>query len=259
MNIKRKKRGNRLKNDLAWLDPDQDMVLEEDEPIERVPETFKESLSRGLRSFLAIIICIVIPALWYFDWNTSAFADRTSEAVAGFFDEGITNSIAPLPPLPPEVASTIDGSMVDYASGLNELGLLEVFSSPAVGAFYESGVTLDYLSRLKQANLADDFSFPAVISFFQNQIPLEYLSDLKSQNLLNELSFPAIIAFYQNNVTIQYLLDLKESGFLEDTSFPAVVAYFNNEVSVDFLNELKDRNLLDQLSFPAVVDMYKNR
>ncbi len=85
----------RLRNDLDWLDPDQSLIKDESYP-ERIPEpemTLWESLSYGFRSTLAVIICLVIPALWYFDWNPSALADRTSEVVTG----AITNA----PPMPP--------------------------------------------------------------------------------------------------------------------------------------------------------------
>ncbi len=265
MKSKKRERVNRLKNDLAWLDPDQELVQEKDEPGYRKPETFRESLSRGFRSILAIILCIVIPALWYFDWNPSAFADKTSETVSGILESGVgagfsQEGVAPLPPAPeaPSFAS-FNGSMLDYTSALKEAGLLESFSSPAVQAFYENGVTLEYLKSMNEAELIEDLSFPAITAFFQNEISIEYLNRLKAENMLDELSFPAVIAFQQNDVSFDYLLRLEESGFLDELSFPAVVAYYQNNVSIDFLNELKNRNLLEDLSFPAVVDMYKSQ
>jgi hypothetical protein len=265
MKSKKRERVNRLKNDLAWLDPDQEMVHEEDEIAYRKPETFKESLSRGFRSFLAIVICLVIPALWYFDWNTSAFADKTSETVSGIFESGVgagsgQDGIAPLPPAPDiPGAASFDGSMIDYTSALKEAGLLESFSSPAIRAFYENGVTIDYLTSLNDAGMIGNLSFPAITSFFQNEVPLEYLNRLEEENLLDKLSFPAVIAFHQNSVSMEYLMKFNESGYLDGLSFPAVVAYFENDVTVDFLNELKERDLLEDLSFPAVVDMYNNQ
>ena len=265
MNSRKRERVNRLKNDLAWLDPEQDLVHDKDEDSYRKPETFRESLSRGFRSFLAIIICIVIPALWYFDWDTSPFADRTSETVTGILESGLgagfqQDGVAPLPPAPdvPAIAS-FDGSMIEYTSALREAGLLDSFSSPAIRAFYESGVTLEYLNSLSDAGLTEDLSFPAITAFFQNDISLDYLNRLKAENMLDELSFPAVIAFQQNDVSFDYLINLDESGYLDELSFPAVVAYYQNNVSIDFLNELKSRNLLEDLSFPAVVDMYKNQ
>lgn len=250
-----------LENELKWLDPDQEMVLEhDDDNFQSRPSTFRESLSRGFRSMLAIILCVVIPALWYFDWNPSAFADETSGFVTGLFEEMPSAPTVPLPPAPNVLSgdSELDMSMIDYASILNEQGLLETFSSPAVTAFYENGITVDYLLRLRDAGLIDDFSFPAVVAFFQNQTSLDYLSVLKTETLLDEFSFPAIIAFHQNEVSIDYLNRLREAELLSDTSFPAVVAYYTNNVTIEFLTELKERELLENLSFPDVVNMYRN-
>lgn len=261
MKTKGRGRKNILENDLDWLDPDQKLTVENDDHEYRLePSTLRESLSRGFRSILAVTLCVVIPALWYFDWNPSAFADETSGFVSGVFEESLPAPVAPLSPAPSAVTgeSGLNIGMVDYAAALNEEGLLEEFSSPAVSAFYESGVTADYLTRLRDAGLIADFSFPAVIAFYQNQVPFEYLLNLKSQNLLNELSFPAIVAFYQNEVTIDYLNRLQNSNLLSNTSFPAVVAYFTNDITIEFLNELRERELLEKLSFPDVVNMYRN-
>lgn len=252
----------RLKNDLDWLDPNQELVHEDEDHQEYrdAPSSLKESLSRGFRSLLAIVLCIVIPALWYFDWSPSAMADETSGFVTGLFEEGSSVPIAPLPPAPTveSAVNALDMSMIDYAAALNENGLLEDFSSPAVSAFYENGVTVEYLVLFSEAGLSEDFSFPAVVAFYQNEVPLGYLSDLKANNLVEDLSFPAIVAFYQNQVSLDYLNNLKEAGFLQNTSFPAVVAYYSNDVTLDFLKRLDEEGLLDQLSFPAIVDMYQS-
>lgn len=251
-----------LKNDLDWLDPDQKLRHEKDDYEYRdEPSTLRESLSRGFRSVLAVIICIVIPALWYFDWNASAMADETSDFVTGFFEEGSNLPVAPLPPVPEAgpAETTPDMSLLDYTAALNDQGLLEEFSSPAVQAFYRNGVTINFLLNLRDAGLIEAFSFPAVVAFYQNEVPFDFLSKLKAENLLSDLSFPAVVAFHQNQVTIDYLSRLKEAGFLDDISFPAVVAYFENEVTIDFLNQLEDRGLLEKLSFPAVVDMYRSQ
>lgn len=264
MKRKKRERVNRLKNELAWLDPDQELVHEEDEKSYQKPETLKESLSRGFRSFLAIILCLIIPALWYFDWNFSEFADNSSDTVTGIFESGAGNEvaqdgIAPLPPVPDLVETpSIDGSVIDYTSALKEAGLLESFSSPAVNAFYENGVPVEYLINLNEAGMIDDFSFPAIIAFFQNDVPLDYLISLKEANILDELSFPAVIAFQQNSVSLDYLLSFNEAGYLDELSFPAIVAFYQNDVSIEFLNELKERDLLGDISFPAVVEMYQN-
>lgn len=258
------RRKNILENELDWLDPDQELTIEDDNQDYRIkPSTFRESLSRGFRSILAITLCIVVPALWYFDWNPSAIADETSSFVTGFFEEGETAVIAPPPP--PEavtgeggIQSSLEMSMVDYAAALNERGLLEEFSSPAVSAFYQNGITIDYLVELREAGLVEDFSFPAVVAFFQNEVPLDYLNSLKAENLLDELSFPAVVAFHQNEVPIDYLNQMRDANLLEQTSFPAVVAYFTNEVTIEFLTELRERDLLDNLSFPDVVNMFQN-
>lgn len=264
MKSKKRERVKRLKNELAWLDPDQELVHEEDEGTYKKPETLKESLSRGFRTFLAIVICLVIPVLWYFDWNLSAFTDSSSDTVTGIYEPGsgteiAQDGLAPLPPSPDApVISSFDGSLLDYTSALKEAGLLDSFSSPAVNAFYENNIPVSYLVDLNEVGMVDDFSFPAIIAFFLNQVPLDYLSSLKDANLLDGLSFPAVIAFHENNVSLEYLSNFKEAGYLNELSFPAVVAYYQNGVSIEFLNELKERDLLGNLSFPAVVEMYKN-
>lgn len=266
MNSKKRERVNKLKKELAWLDPKQEMVHSEDDQFFPKPETFKESLSRGFRSIIAIILCLVIPALWYFDWDTSSFANSTSETVTDLFETGSApalpspSGIAPLPPSPDVEALTLfDGSMIDYTSALKEAGLLELFSSPAIRTFYENGVTIEYLTRLKEAGMIESFSFPAITAFFQNQISLDFLSELNSENLIENLSFPAVIALHQNDVSIDYLRQFDEAGYLETLSFPAIVTYYQNGVNVEFLDELKNRKLLEDLSFPAVVDLFNNR
>lgn len=265
MKSKKRERVRRLKNELAWLDPDQELVHEEEEGISRQkPETLKESLSRGFRSFLAIVLCLIIPALWYFDWNLSNFADSTSDTVTGVFESGeatgvIEDGIAPLPPVPGVPGeSSFDGSVIDYTAALKEAGLLELFSSPAVNAFYETGIPVEYLTDLNEAGLIEDFSFPAIIAFYQNQVPLDYLISLKETNILSEISFPAVIAFHQNSVSLDYLTSFSEAGYLNELSFPAVVAFYQNDVTISFLNELKERELLNELSFPAVVEMFQS-
>lgn len=233
MKTRNRDRTNQFKDDLAWLESNQKMIYEEVRFNEE-SDTLKESLSRGFRSFLAIVLCIVIPALWYFEWNPSTFfIDKTTEEVTGFFDDGTISSfwpgvVAPLPSLP-GFQSPIDEGMIDYVSSLKNQGLLDAFSSPAVRTFYENGVPIEYLTALKQADLIDDFSFPA------------------------------IVAFYQDKVTINYLQELGESGLLNHISFPAVVVYYKNGVPTGFLNKLKNKDLLDQLSFHTVVDMYNSQ
>ncbi|NGP76177.1 hypothetical protein G3570_06010 [Balneolaceae bacterium YR4-1] len=257
MKSKKRDRVKQLKRELKWLDPDQELVHEEDDITYKKPETLKESLSRGFRSFLAIVLCLIIPVLWYFDWNISAFADNTSGTVTG--TEVVQDGVAPLPPAPDvPVVSSFDGSLLDYTSALKEAGLLDSYSSPAVNAFYENDVPVSYLIDLNEAGLVDEFSFPAIIAFFQNQVPFDYLGSLKDANLLDELSFPAVVAFYENNVSLDYLTSFDEAGYLDEFSFPAIVAYFQNGVSIEFLNELQERDLLGDLSFPAVVEMYQN-
>ena len=255
-----------LRNDLDWLNTEQELVHEPDgRTYEERPLTFGESLSRGFRSTLAVIICIVIPALWYFDWNPSAMANETSEFVTDIFDGPREAPVVPAQPSLPVIQgqggdvaiSSLDMSMVDYAATLNDQGILEEFSGPAVRAFYENNVTVNYLEDLQDAGLIEEFSFPAVVAFYQNQVPFDYLRELGNANMLEELSFPAIVSFYQNNVPLDYLRRLNDAGILSQSSFPAVVAYHQNGVTIEFLNELVERDLLDNLSFPDVVNMYQ--
>jgi len=275
MSKKTKYRGGGLKNDLDWLDPDQELAeeyAEESGRFEKRPTTLRESISRGLRGTLAIIICLVIPVLWYFDWNPSAIANKTSEVVTGIFDDGSTVEVAPAPivgevpepaeaPEPAEVGvgSGLDMNITDYAAELNKLGYLDKLSSPAVTALYQNDVPIDYLTQLDNSGYLDEFSFPAIISFHQNNVPIEYLNQLEGANFLSEFSFPAVVAYYQNNVAVEYLQQLNVADFLDDFSFPAVVAFYQNQVTVDFLNELKEKDLIDQLSFPDIVNMFNNR
>lgn len=119
------------------MDPNQELQLKNEEKLDLAPETLLESVSKGVRSFIAIVIYIIIPVVWYFDWNASTFADKTSEDVAGFFDDKESASItlevfSSLPPLLTDFAIAVDGNLVDYASDLKEFDLLESYSSPAV-------------------------------------------------------------------------------------------------------------------------------
>ncbi|MDX1672847.1 MAG: hypothetical protein R3211_10935, partial [Balneolaceae bacterium] len=221
-----------LKEELDWLDPDQE--LDEDD---RLPEEFRpasptlrESLSRGFRSTLAVIICLVIPVLWYFNWDFSAFADKTSETVTGFFDES-GSTVAPAPEAPeiaelpevpvPPVSGALDMSITEYLAELNRLGYLEKISSPGVTALYENGVPVEYLTELNEAGFLDELSFPAVIAFYENSVPAGYLAQLEQAGYLDELSFPAVIAYFENEVSIEYLNRLNDAGFLDELSFPA--------------------------------------
>lgn len=256
MKNRSKSSNTRLRNDLDWLDPDQPLTMDESYPTD-IPQpemTLRESLSYGLRSTLAVIICLVIPVMWYFDWNPSALAERTSEAVTGVFTDS-----PPLPapveaPLPP---TFLGDGITDYMAQLKEVGLMEEFSSPAMRAFYENSVPVAFLNDLHNSDLLKELSFPAIIAFYQNNIPIDYLSQIQNSDLLDELSFPAIVSFHQNNVPLDYLNRLKEVNLLEEFSLPAIVAFHQNAIPLDFLQQLQDRDLLGSLSFPDIVNMYQ--
>lgn len=260
----------KLINDLDFLDPNQTLVEEKDEHFySDAPKTFGESLSRGFRSVLAVTLCVVIPALWYFDWDPSAMANRTSATVSGWLggNSGVAEapvvSVDPIGPIVETdtrvVVNEGGEGLTDYMAELNRRDMLDDFSTPAVRSFYENGVTIDYLSRMKEAGLLGDFSFPAIVSFYDNKIPLNYLSELKSADMLGDFSFPAVVSFYENDVTFDYLNSLKEAGFVDDFSFPAIVSFYENDVTVEFLQELQAKDLLGSLSFPDIVSLYNDQ
>ncbi|HKK47247.1 MAG TPA: hypothetical protein VJ964_17095 [Balneolaceae bacterium] len=217
--------------------------------------TFWNSLSYGVRSALAIFICLVMPAVWFFDLRPVSTIRHISQSLSGFFGDAIH------PPLPNVVAPpapyTINMDVIDYMSGLKDVGLGEQFSMPAIRAFYENHIPIDFLQDLQKAGLLQKISFPAVIAFYQNGIPLSYLSRLADADLLDALSFPAVVSFYQNKVTIDYLNELRQAGLSDAFAFPGIVAFYQNQVPVSFIRQLKTQNLLSSLSFPDIINLYQ--
>ncbi|MGD8427384.1 MAG: hypothetical protein PVH63_07110, partial [Balneolaceae bacterium] len=256
---KRKKiASKKLRNDLDSLHLNQALGNDAtDEQLAHEEQTFRRSLSYGLRSTLAIIICLIIPVLWYFDWQPMDMARKTTKAVSGLFRD---NPVVPLPEAPatPEAPIMLNEGIVSYMTQLKEKGLQEDFSLPAVRAFYENHVPVDWLASLKQARLLDGLSFPAIVAFHQNSVPVAYLDQYQDADLFSEFSFPAIVSFYQNNVSLDYLQKLQRAGMVRDFSFPGIVAFYQNKVPVSFLEQLKAKDLLSGLSFPDIVNMYQS-
>ena len=207
--------GDFSQKDLRLLDV---QALEEE-------RTMWQSFSYGIRSSLAVIICLVIPAIWYFDLSPLNIAGKTTKALAGLFEDA--QSIPSSPRIAPTVAPGLtNGGVIDYLSQLQKIGLQDKLSMPAVRAFYENGVPVAYLQNLQETHLLETFSFPAVVAFNQSSVPLRFLKDLRQAGLLKEFSFPAIVAFYQNHIPIAFLQQLKKRNLLKSRSFPAIVSMY---------------------------------
>lgn len=208
-------------------------------PPEEVAEPgFRERLGRGFRNALVLLLCAFITGLWYYDWNLSDFADRTSDLATSFFDGGQSRAVvAPQsPPLPippgaeggvsPERELNMD--MPEYLSTLREAGYGETFSIPTVSALYQAGVPVSYIEELDNGGYLEDTSFPAIIAYHSTGVTVEYLDALKAGGYLERYSFPAITAFYQENITAEYLDGLKERGLLEDLAFHEILIMHQN-------------------------------
>lgn len=229
-----------LKNDLERLDPGRDADIEfaeEDLFPDRLEKTgepdFRERAGRAARNFFVILLCIAITGLWYVDWDFSAFADRTSDVVTSVFgdNESQTFNVAPTPPAP---GTVVEGNanqgmrMLDYMAAMQEAGYREQFSTPAITAFYQSGVPISYLDGLHEAEYLETLSFPAIITYFQSGVTIEYLDALKAGGYLDRFPFHAVTAFFQENISVEYLDELKASGLLEDLSFHDILIMSQN-------------------------------
>lgn len=254
MKSKRKSDTDKRYNDLKY--PGYNQIGDEqllDMQIMEQDRSFWRSFSYGLRSMLAIIICLVIPVIWYFDWKPADAVRHTSEAVNNFFKDA--PSIAP--PSDIEPLAPMGADVIGYVTQLKEAGLKDNFSMPEIRAFYENHIPTDFLLNLRDADLLEGLSFPAIVAFYQNSVPIAYLSDLKRAQLLQKLSFPAVVSFYQNNVSLDYLKDLQQADLLDVFSFPGIVSFHQNQVPISFLQQLKAKGLLNKLSFPDIVNMYQ--
>lgn len=262
MNSKKQSDRQLFRNRLEWLDTGAERF--EDGGVDLFEAwdapTLAESLGRGFRSIMAVIICIVIPALLYFDAVPTTAGGSEHTAPAGEIGSYRFVMIRPEPPPPAPVAKPgIGPGITGYTADLDELGLLDRLSGPAVQGLYEGDVTPAYLAQLNSQGLLTLLSYPAVVAYYNNQIPEQYLSELKAAGLLGALSFPAVITFYKRAVPLDYLGLLAKHGYLSGLSFPAVTALSEKSVPVEFLDELNRRELLEKLSFPSIITMYENR
>lgn len=260
----------RRRADWQWLDPDQELINENKSDLFdtlHVP-TFGESLSRGFRSILAVLICIVIPALLYIDVAPTAVPSSGDRAFADAIGGYRFDFIRPEPPpsaAPPQEEEVLYGrpdmdvENVDYAAALNRMGLLDDLSGPAVQALFSNRVSPAYLVGLYEEGLLSRLSFPALIAYYNNNIPTSYLTELDEAALLSDLSFPAVISFHETAVPLEYLRELKGRGYLSELPFPAVTAFYEKSIPMEFLDELSHRELLGKLSYPGIITMYEDR
>lgn len=253
-----KKRDYRaLKNDLERLEIEDDIDLREEDffkpGMKLTPDpTLAQKAGRGIRNFLAVLLCVVITGLWYYDWNFSLLASRTSDLVTSIFGSGeveeynLTNFEGELPPLPeiPELPdqvevdvqaeiaenmNTQEMSMTEYVVAMEESGYRDLFEMPAISALYQSGVPIAYLDELNDAGYLQELSFPAIITFHSTGMPTEYLNGMKSGGYLDQFGFPGITAFYTSGITVEYLDDLKVKGILEGLSFSDILIMHQSE------------------------------
>lgn len=239
----------------------------------------------------AILMFLIFAAafLWANDWSpTQAWASifGSEETAAEVTSTAPSFAIPDIPDIPPIPGMGNEIGYVNYLIEINEAGLDDIYSSPALQSFYQSEVPIAYLSELVEAGYQElsypaiiayynsdvpleylntlteygflsEFSYPEVIAYYNADVSLEFLTTLSENGFLSELSYPEVIAFYSSDVTMEYLRSLGEAGYLESFSYPAVIAYFNNGVTVDFLNQLRDNDLLDNMSYPEVVSAFK--
>lgn len=220
----------------------------------RPPEpALREKIGRGVRNFLGVLLCLVITGLWYYDWNVSDFVNRTSDFVTSFIWEAEPPGTAPapdreagLPPLPelPEMPADVESelesaiagggeglemAMADYVAALDEAGYRELFSMPAIAAFYQAGVTMDYLDRLNEAGFLQDHSFPEILTFFSSGVTVDYLVAMRDRGYLERFGYPAVAALSSSGVTVDYLDGLRERGLLEDLTFSDILIMHSSE------------------------------
>ncbi|MFD2532687.1 hypothetical protein [Gracilimonas halophila] len=240
----------------------------------------------------AILMFLVFAAafLWANDWSpTQAWgsifgSEESATEVTSTAPSFTIPAIPDIPEVPALPRIGNESGYVNFLIEINEAGLSDVYSSPALQAFYQSDVPISYLSELVEAGY-QEFSYPEIIAFYNAEIPLEYLNTLNEYGFLSEFSYPEVIAYYNadvsieylttlsesgflpefsypeviayyNNVTIEYLRTLDEAGYLADLSYPAVIAFSNNNITIEFLNQLRDNNLLENMSYPEVVSAF---
>lgn len=211
----------------------------------------------------AILMFIIFAAafLWANDWSpTQAWASifGSEETVAEVTSTTPPFTIPDIPEIPDMPALPNVGNETGYVNFLieiNDAGLSDIYSGPALQAFYQSEVPTSYLSELVEAGY-QELSYPEIIAYYNANIPLEYLNTLTEYGFLSEFSYPEVIAYYSSDVSMEYLRTLNEAGYLESLSYPAVIAYFNNSVTVDFFNQLRDNDLLENMSYPEVVSAF---
>ncbi|MDX1636865.1 MAG: hypothetical protein R3281_02770 [Balneolaceae bacterium] len=245
----------KLKNDLERMVPDSELEYSEEdllikpEPEQQKRSEFWEDTKRFTKNFVVATLCVIITLLWWFDWNVSALASRTSEAFSGLFGEPVAEAPAPpsveIPPIPelPDLPADIEQEIrSEIANAQSELNM---------------GMT-DYLSALEEAGYRDRFSMPAITTMYQAGVEISYLDELNSAGLLEQLSFPAIVTFYNADVSTEYLIAIQQGGYLEQFGFPGVAALSAAEVPVSYLDNLKEKGLLDDLSFTDILIMYES-
>lgn len=204
---------------------------------------FIEKLKESFRNGLIVAVCIITGVFWYYDWNASVVADKTSELVSTAYQqtESLIESFAPIPPPapvatnPPKAPQPVDApaapeapnpgpaSIEQYISELREQGIANEYSNATVTTFYESQVSIDFLKRLTEVGLSSTFSSDAIVAFSKTGVPVSYINHLKKEGLLTEFSYSAIVAFHQNNVPVAYLNELKAKGQLQNLSFSDIV------------------------------------
>ncbi|MDZ7693292.1 MAG: hypothetical protein U5K69_19605 [Balneolaceae bacterium] len=263
MESKNKKPFERLKDDLERLESDQqidykeeDLLMKSDKGGNVSPSDFWQDTKRAAKNFLVASLCVVIALLWWFDWNFSTLVNSTSNVVSDLFgDEASQVATAPnqsipsipeMPPMPEfqempenvreEIETAIEQernelnmAMSEYIREMEEAGLREMFSMPAITTFYQVGVELNYLEELHEAGLLNQFSFPAIVAFHSAEVNELYLQELQKEGLLDQFSFPAITSFYASDIPISYLTDLRDKGLLQDLSFSDIIMMYESE------------------------------
>lgn len=266
MNSESRKTYQKLKNDLERMVPDSELdsrekeLLVKDKPDEASTSSeLWEDSKRFFKNFLVATLCVIIILLWWFDWNFSALANRTSDVISGLFGDEITE-IGATPPtfeVPPVPGPGGTPPMPE----LSELG-------PEIEAEVRAEISRaqnemnmgmsDYVSAMEEAGYRDLYSMPELSVMYQTGVEISYLDELNEVGLLEELPYTAIITFFSADVSTDYIVAMNESGYLERYGFPGVTAFYSSDIPVSYLNDLEEKGMLDDLSFSDILLMYQS-
>ncbi|MGM0588519.1 MAG: hypothetical protein ACQETE_08910 [Bacteroidota bacterium] len=248
---------------------------EDNYPDKQIRLRSKESKTKQFfKNALVILICLGLPALWYFDapsqWGWTFSGDEAQSEVAAPPAPTSSNFNIDIPPMPPMPDINVDIPDIDinpealnmpyedYLAQMDRSGYMDKYASHELRTFYQSGVTADYLNELDQANILDEFAFHEIAAFRATQLPTSYLSSLEEAGILDEFAFHEIIAFYEDDMTIDYLLSYRQSGYLDEFAFHEIIAFHDAGITTSYLDDYQNAGFLDDYAFHEIVAFYED-